>query len=296
MKAAGLNRVDQRPKSSHFAHTDAAAAAVPGLEMAGVVEIVGPNVRRYKIGDRVMGMVQGACATHARLHEDLAMSVPANMSWETAAAIPVSYLTAYDALVTRGRLTQGGSALIHAVTSGVGQAGLQLAKLRGASVILGSSSSESKLAEATGDGLTVGLLDPYAGFAEQVLAATDGRGVDVVLDNISGALLNETVAATRYEGRIIGVGRLGGTRADIDLDLIAVRRVSLVGVTFRTRTRDEHAAVCGAFLADHADDLAAGRLSPRIAKVFPFEELPQAISFGKAATVYGKVVLTMSSL
>lgn len=293
VRAAGLNRVDQNPKTSHFSHTEPAPAPIPGLEAAGEVVAIGDAVAGFRIGDRVMAMVQGGCAEYVRVKAAIALRVPFGMAWSTAGAIPVSYLTAHDALVTRGRLSAGGSVLIHAVTSGVGIAAVQLARLRKASLIAGSSRSRAKLDSLADIGLSLPLADPSAGFSEIVLAKTAGHGVNVVVDNIGGKFLNETLRATSLGGRVIDVGRLGGVESMIDLNLLALRRISLIGVTFRTRTLEGHAAVVQAFLLDHGEDLERGRLAPLIAQVLPFDRLPDAIAKAKQATQLGKFVLEL---
>jgi NADPH:quinone reductase-like Zn-dependent oxidoreductase len=293
VRAVGLNRVDQQPKSGHFRHSTALTVPIPGLEVAGEVVALGEGADGHAVGDRVTGMVQGGCAEYACLHATLAIRMPPSLGWTDAAALPVSYLTAHDALVTNGRLTPGGSVLIHAVSSGVGIAALQLARLRGAAFIAGSSGSRDKLDRLAPLGLTLGLLGPPPAFAETVLRATGSRGVNVVVDNVGGPLLNETVRATALGGRVIDVGRLGGVDATIDLNLLAVRRVALIGVTFRTRSLAEHAAVVTAFLADHAADFVAGRLAPVVDRVFPFDRLPDAIARGQRREQLGKLVLEL---
>lgn len=291
--AVGLNRIDQEPKSAHFSHSDPAPASVPGLEAAGEVVAIHGNVGAFREGDRVMAMVQGGCAEYVRVHHSLAMRVPERLSWEEAASIPVSYLTAHDALITRASLASGETVLIHAVTSGVGLAALQLAKRHGAGFICGSSGSGEKLERTRDVGLDLGLLDPYSGFEEAVHQATGGRGVDVVVDSIGGKLLNETLRATAISGRVIEVGRFGGANAEIDLNLLAARRITLVGVTFRSRTLEEHAAVVKAFLRDHGADLESGILAPIIDQVYPFDSLPEAISRKLRRNQYGKLVLRL---
>jgi NADPH:quinone reductase len=293
VRAAGLNRVDQRPKTQHFSHSRALPAPIPGLEAAGEVVAMGAGVERHAVGDRVTGMVHGGCAEYVTMHSALAMRVPPALPWSTAAAIPVPYLTAHDALITQGRLAFGAAVLIHAVSSGVGIAALQIARLQGASLIAGSSGSAEKLERLQSLGLTLPLLGPPPGFSEAIFKATDSRGVDAVLDNVGGALLNETLRATALGGRVIDVGRLGGVEAVLDLNLLAMRRIALIGVTFRTRTLAEHEAVVSAFLADHADDVAEGRLAPVIDRVLPFDRLPDAIALAKRREQFGKLVLEL---
>lgn len=291
VRAAGINRVDQFPTGSHFRHSPPAAATIPGLEAAGEVVAIGPGVKGYSGGERIAAMVQGGCAEFATVHAVLALPVPEGMNWSTAAALPVSYLTAHNALTTLGQLPAAGRLLIHAVTSGVGLAALQLAVLHRARLIIGSSSSADKLERLRGMGLHIGLVDPYAGFADHVLRQTDDEGVDLVIDHIGGVLLNETMSCTALGGTIVNVGRFGGIKAEIDLNVHAARRIRLLGATFRTRSLDEHADVVRAFLSDHGTALADGSLAPLTDSVFPFDELPAAVQRSMQRGQLGKIVI-----
>ncbi len=294
VRAAGLNLVDRFPTRSHYSHTPPAPAAIPGLEAAGEIDALGTAVTGFAPGDRVMAMVQGGCAERVCVHHSLLMRVPAGMAWQEAAAVPVSFLTAHDALVTNGRLPHGGAVLINAVTTGVGLAAVQIARALGASLVAGSSGSAEKLERTRALGLTLALLSPGAAFAPAVLDATGGRGVDVVIDHLGGRVLNETLAATAIGGRAISVGRFAGTRGEIDLDLLARRRISLIGVSFRSRTLAEHAAVVAAFVRGHGAALADGALRPVVDRVFPFDALPDAIARATQREQFGKLVLEFS--
>lgn len=294
-KAAGINRVDQFPTGSHFRHSAPASAPIPGLEAAGEVIEVGPDVHGYRGGERVTAMVQGGCAEFVRVNAALAIPVPQGMAWATAAALPVSYLTAHNALTTLGQLPAAGRVLIHAVTSGVGLAALQLASLQSAALIAGSSSSVEKLERLSALGLHLGLVDPYNGFADRVLQETGNNGVDVVLDNIGGMLLNESMRSTALGGAIVNVGRFGGIKADIDLNLHALRRIRLLGATFRSRSLREHADVVRAFLADHGQALADGSLAPLIDSVFAFADLPAAVQHSMQRGRLGKIVIEQAN-
>jgi NADPH2:quinone reductase len=291
VRAAGINRVDQYPTGSHFRHSPPAPAAIPGLEAAGEVVEAGPSVEGVRVGDRVAAMVQGGCAEFVRMNAALAIPVPANMSWSTAAALPVSYLTAYNAMMMLGRLPPSGSLLVHAITSGVGIAALQLAVRHGAAIIMGSSTSPQKLERLRALGLHLGLPDPYTGFADAVLQRTDGKGADLVLDNIGGSLLNETMRCTALGGTIVNIGRLGGVNAQIDLNVHAARRIRLLGATFRSRSLDEHAGVVQSFLADHGRGLTDGSLAPLIDSVFAFNDLPVAVQRSLQREQLGKIVV-----
>ena len=290
VRAVGLNLVDRFPKRAHFMHTPPSPAATPGMEVAGEITDVGEAVQGYCKGDRVMAMVHGGCAEYATAHQDLLMPIAPALSWTDAAAIPVSFLTAHDALVTNGQFRKGQSLLIQGVTTGVGLAAVQLARLHGASFIAGTSRSAEKLERTRSLGLELGLTST-AGVAEAILNATGGRGIDVVLDHLGARVLNETLRATATGGRVVNIGRYAGTRGEIDLEILALRRISLIGVTFRTRSLEEHAAVVSAFMLEHAADLARGALRPVVDKVFPFADLPQAIERASRGEQFGKLVL-----
>ena len=291
IRAVSINRVDQNPSGSHFNHSPPAPAAIPGLEIAGEVVSVGAGASGFCEEEHVTAMVQGGCAEYVRVKAALAIRVPPGMSWAAAAAIPVSYLTAHNALVTLGRLAPGGSVLIHAATSGVGLAALQLAALRAAAAIIGTTTSESKLERLRNLGATLCLTDPYRGFHDADLEHTGGRGVDVVIDNIGGSPLNDIMRCTALGGAIVNVGRLGGTEARLDLNLHALRHIRLLGATFRTRTLDERAQVVRDFLADHAAALANGSLAPVVDSVFAFDQLPAAMQRSVQREQFGKIVL-----
>lgn len=283
VRAVGLNLVDRFPKRQHFQHTEPSPAAIPGMEVAGEV---------VDTGARVMAMVHAGCAEYAVAHESLLMPIPASMSWTDAAAIPVAFLTAHDALQTQGAMSEGKAVLIQGVTTGVGLAAVQLARAGGASLVAGTSRSAEKLERTR----ALGLTHPIAsgeGVADAVLAATGGRGADVVLDHLGARALKETLRATAIGGRVVNVGRYAGTRGEIDLETLALRRISLIGVTFRTRSLAEHAAIVGGFVAQHMADLESGRLKPVIDSVLPFDRLPQAIAKAERGEQFGKLVLAL---
>ncbi|MGQ0652981.1 MAG: quinone oxidoreductase family protein [Betaproteobacteria bacterium] len=283
VRAVGLSLVDRFPKRQHFQHSAPSPAAIPGMEVAG--DVVDTSAR-------VMAMVHAGCAEYAVAHESLLMPMPASMSFADAAAIPVAFLTAHDALATQGRLGAGQAVLIQGVTTGVGLAAVQLAKVHGAGLIAGTSRSPEKLERTRALGLSLGIPSGE-GVADAVLAATGGRGADVVLDHLGARALKETLRATAIGGRVVNIGRYAGARGEIDLETLALRRISLIGVTFRTRSLAEHAAVVRAFLAQHAKDLESGALRPVIDSALPFDQLPQAIAKAERGEQFGKLVLEL---
>jgi len=215
------------------------------------------------------------------------------MSFEDAATLPVALMTLHNALITAGRMKAGESVMIQGASSGVGLMGLQIAKLKGARLVIGSSTNDARrprLKEFGAD-LAIDTRDPA--WPEQVLKATDGKGVDLVVDMLSGPVVAQTMKATAMLGRIVNVGRLAGAKAEFDFDLHALRRIDYIGVTFRTRTFDEVREIGRRMRADLWDAVAAGKLKLPIDRRFPLDEAPQAHAHMRANAHFGKIVLTM---
>lgn len=293
VRAAGLNRADLYARTGSYRVGDPTVppqAFVGGGELAGEVEAVGEGVTGWQPGQRVMAMGRG-WAELAVVDADVALPVPEGARWEEAGGTPVALLTAHDALRTNGRWAPGESLLIHAVTSGVGVMALRLAKVLGASPVLGTTRSPHKLAQLAELGLDVGIDLGTEELAEVVARHTDGRGVDVVMDNVGAPVLGPTIEAAAVLARIVQVGRLGGRHAEIDLDELARKRISLVGVTFRTRTAHERAEIVRACLADVGEALAAGRLRPLVHDVFPLSRVEAAMDALAGDRHVGKLVL-----
>jgi putative PIG3 family NAD(P)H quinone oxidoreductase len=296
VKATALNRADLAQRRGLYPAPIKAAdsgLAIAGLEAAGEVVGMGREVTGFAVGDRVLAMCAGAYAELTTVEHRLAVQVPSRLSWEEAAAIPVAYMTEHDALITNGRLQAGESVLINAASSGVGVAAIQIAKFWGARPVMGTSGVPDKLATLAGVGLDVGINYQTENFAEAVLAATNGNGVDVVIDHVGAPYLADNLRCMALRGRLVSVGRLGGGKASLDLDLIALRRLSLIGVTFRTRTLDERIAIAQRFAADLLPALADGRIRPLIHRVFPLGEALEAQGYMASNAQVGKIVLTV---
>jgi len=295
VKTAGVNRADLLRAVSHYGHGGGAApAAIAGLEMAGEVISIGARVRKFSLGDRVMAMAPRSYAEKVAIHERLALRVPDLFNWNEAAAIAVSFLTAHDALKTNGNLSRGKSVMIQAVSSGAGIAGLQVAQALEAGMIAGTSGSDSKLARLRDLGLSIAINSKTENVVERINAATGNRGVDVIMDNIGKGVLMQNVEAAAVCGRIIQVGRLGGYVDEINLDELARKRLQLIGVTFRTRTLDEHAEIVQKFEDEMYPILSKGRVRPLIDKVFDLDAAEQAQEYMRTNAHLGKVVLRVA--
>lgn len=296
VRATALNRADLAQRRGTYprpATGGASSVNIAGLEAAGEVIGVGAGVTDFAPGDRIMAMCAGGYAQLMTIEQRLAVRVPARLSWEEAAAIPVAYMTEHDALITNARLQAGDAVLIHAASSGVGVAAIQIAQLWGAKPIMGTSGVPAKLEALAGLGLEVGINYRTHNFADAVLAATDGRGADVVIDHVGGPHLHDNLRCMALRGRLVSVGRLGGRMGELDLDFLALRRLQLIGVTFRTRTLDERIAITQRFAADVLPAFADGRLRPVINRVFPLQQALTAQAYMASDAQLGKIVLTV---
>jgi NADPH2:quinone reductase len=294
VRAACLNRADLGMARGHAHGSRGGAGTTLGGEGAGEVVAVGPEAKGIKAGDRVMGSINGAFAEFGLMDCGRAFLIPANnMSYEQAATLPVALNTMHNAVVTVGALKPGQTALIQGASSGVGLMAMQIAKLKGARLVIGTSTDAGRRARLNEYGADLALDTRDTAWVEQVLKATDGQGVDLIVDQVSGNLANDNLRATKYEGRIVNVGRLGGMMGEFDFDLHALRRINYIGVTFRTRTVDEIRAITTAVKSDIWDAVVSGKLNLPIDRIFPFEEADDAYAHMTANRHFGKIVLRM---
>ena len=293
VRAAALNRADVFMAAGKMHGRRGGTGSVLGLEWAGEVVEVGDQVAGPAPGDRVMCTGSGAFAEYACTDYGRALPVPDGMSFEQAAGLPVALQTMHDAVVTHGALRPGQAVVVRGASSGVGLMAMQIAKVRGAGLVVGTSTDEGRRARLGefGADLAVDSSDPS--WVDQVLGATKGRGADLVVDQVSGGDFDLAMRATRLEGRIVNVGRLGGRRDQFDFDLHALRRITYVGVTFRTRTAEEVREITRRLVADLWDDVVAGRLGLPVDRVFPFDQVPEALAHMAANRHFGKIVVTV---
>lgn len=290
VKAIGLNRADlARPVTN----PDKPESNITGMETAGEVVAVGSKVTGFSVGDRVMSMGIKAYAEYTIADSRIAMHVPGNLDYVQAAAIPTFFSTAHDAMVTNGEFRDGDTVLIQGVTAGVGIAMVQVAKALGASLIAGTSRSAPKLEKIRPFGLDLALQSGADDIAAKCREATGGKGVDVIVDNIGKGVLAANMDAAAIRGRIVGVGRLGGRMDEIDLDKLALKRLKLIGVTFRTRSPEEKAQITRAMLADLGPHFANRSIIPPIDRTFAFDEALAAQEYMRSNHHIGKIVLTL---
>jgi NADPH2:quinone reductase len=293
VKAAALNRADLVTARgiAHGSHGGIGAAV--GLEWAGEVVEAGTDAKGYSPGDRVMCSGTGGYAEYAVTDWGRVNPIPGAMTFEQAATLPVSLITLHNALVTAGRLQSGETVMIQGASSGVGLMGLQIAKLRGASLVIGTSTNAARRAQLKEFGADLVIDTSVAAWPEEVLNATGGKGVNLVVDMLSGPVVAQTMKATAILGRIVNVGRLAGAKAEFDFDLHALRRIDYIGVTFRTRTLDEVREISRRMRADLWDAVSAGKLRLPIDIRFPLDQAVEAQAHMRANKHFGKIVLIM---
>jgi NADPH2:quinone reductase len=292
--ASAVNRADIYQRQGGYPVSkgdDAGKSVIAGLEAAGEVIATGKGVKDFEMGDRVMGMCSGAYAESVVLDSRLAIKVPERLNWQQAATIPVAYMTEHNALVTNGRLEIGESVLINAASSGVAVAGIQIARLFGARPLIGISGSPLKFNRLKEFGLDHCINYQVEDFSEAVMGLTSGRGVNLIIDHVGAPLLDRNLRCMALKGRLVSVGRLGGEHADLNLDFVALRRLQIIGVTFRTRTIMERIEIARRFEADVLPAIADGRIQPVIDRIFPLQEAAAAQDYLVSNSQTGKVVL-----
>lgn len=293
VRAAALNHADLGVLAGRKHGAIGGPGTVIGMEWAGEVLALGANVTGFRVGDRVMASGQAALAQQAVADRGRVLPLPRELAWEAAAALPVAIQTMHDAIATHGQLRAGQSVLIQGASSSVGLMGLRIARHLGAAVVIGTSRSAPSREQLANFGAHLALDSGDPQFAQRVLEATGGRGVDVVVDMLSGPFVNALLAATAIGGRIVNVGRLAGQRAEVDFDLHALRRIEYIGVTFRTRTVAEVRELVDRMRADLWPALQTGALELPVAKVYPLERLGDAFAQLREGGHLGKLVVTM---
>jgi NADPH2:quinone reductase len=278
VRAAGLNR------GEFLKHglTKPGAAKIGGTEGAGEVE---------GTGERVMGRLPSSFAEYALMDKADAVPVPANMSWEEAAATPLTFMVVYDMLVQQGNLKKDEWLLVTGVSSGVGVAALLAGKALGAKVI-GTSGSAEKLDRLKPLGLDLAIQTRKPDFHDQVMKATGGKGINLVVNNVGGSVFAECIKCLGYEGRLATVGYLDGVmKAEMDIEALHSKRLRLFGVSNKMRNGAQRGVTVQGFTKDFLPLFASGKLKPLIDKVYDFKDLPAASARMQADAHVGKIVV-----
>ena len=290
VRATALNRADTLQRQGLYPPPPG-ESDVLGLELAGEVEAVGSAVRNVHVGDRVFGLVGGGgYAERAVLDVRMAMPIPSGWSFTEAAAVPEVFFTAQETLFTLAQLRAGETVLIHAGASGVGTAGIQMARETEADVLVTAGSAE-KIARCIELGAAAGCNYKERGFADWVHERTEGRGVDVIEDFIGAAYWDDNLKSLATGGRLVLVGFMGGTKAQTNLGLILMKRLRIFGSVLRSQPLADKIDITRRFQADWLPLLEAGRIKPIIDRSFRLQEAADAHRYMEANKNVGKIIL-----
>ncbi len=288
--AAGVNRPDALQRAGAYAPPPG-ASDLPGLEAAGEVVAAGPNVSRWRTGDRVTALLPGGgYAEYAVTHEEHALPWPVGLSAEQAAALPETAFTVWSNVFDRGGLKAGEAFLVHGGSSGIGTMAIQLGRIFGARVFATVGSAEkARACEALG--AEQAILYREADFVESVRTATGGRGADLILDMVGGGYIARNIRCAAESGRIVMIAFLEGPKAEVNFAQVMTKRLTLTGSTLRPRSISEKASIAQALQARVWPLIEAGRVAPAMDRVFPLAEAAQAHARMESSAHIGKIVL-----
>ena len=288
--AAGVNRPDVMQRMGLYPPPPG-APDIPGLEIAGEVVALGANVKRWKLGDRVMALVVGGgYAEYCLAHESHALPV-GNLSMIEAAAIPETFFTVWHNTFERGGLKRGETLLIHGGSSGIGTAAIQLAKAFGARVITTAGSPE-KCDACRKLGADVAVNYKTEDFVSATKTATGDKGAEVIVDMVGGDYIARNYEAAAVEGRIVQIAFQGSPKATVDFRRIMLKRLHHTGSTLRSRSITDKGAIARAVETNVLPLIAAGKVKPVIYKTFPLDAASAAHALMETSAHIGKIVLT----
>jgi NADPH2:quinone reductase len=288
VRATSLNRGDLL---GAIAFHRAPEGRPAGVDAAGEVHALGAGVEAFKRGDRIMARARGCFAEYVLVDPGLATPIPDALSWEQAAALPISYVTAWEALIQFGRLQAGEWLLIAGASSGVGVASIQLAKVIGAKVI-GVSTSPAKLEKLQALGLDIGIAARGEDFSAKVLEATGGQGADLAVNLVGGSVFGACQRSLGNFGRLAVVGYVDGVmKTELDLEATHGKRLEIFGISNAPLTPAMRAIATRGFNQDVMPAVVDGRIVPVVDRVFRFDQLPEAKTYVESGAQIGKVVV-----
>ena len=290
--AAGVNRPDVLQRQGRYPPPPG-ASDLPGMEIAGEVAALGPKVSGVALGDKVTCLLPGGgYAGYAVAAAPLLMPIPKGLSMVEAAAIPETFLTVWTNLFERGGCKSGDTVLVHGGTSGIGTTAIQLARAWGARVFA-TAGSEAKARACEALGAVRGIDYKTEDFVEVIRAETKGYGIDITLDMVAGSYVQRNLDIAALEGRIVTISTLGGSRAEINVGMIMIKRLTLTGSTLRSRTVAQKAAIAEAVRQNVWPLLESGKVRPVIFKTFPLADASEAHRLMESSNHIGKIVLTV---
>jgi putative PIG3 family NAD(P)H quinone oxidoreductase len=288
--AAALNRADLAQRAGNYPPPPG-ASPILGLDVAGRIAALGANVTSWQVGDRVCALVSGGgYAEQVNVLATLLMAIPEGWSYEQAAAVPEVFYTAYVNIFMEANLQPGETALIHGAASGVGTAAIQLVREAGGRAIA-TAGTEEKAAYCTRLGAELAVNYKKEDFIERILAHTNGQGVDVILDNVGAAYLERNIGLLKLRGRLVFIGTMSGSQAEINIGALMGRRLRLIGSVLRSRSLAEKVEIKEKFMAQFWPLLLNGTIEPIIDTVYPIEQANEAHQHMAENKNIGKIIL-----
>ncbi|CNH37617.1 NAD(P)H-quinone oxidoreductase [Yersinia pekkanenii] len=293
VSAAGVNRPDVMQRRGHYAPPPG-ASDIPGLEVAGEVVAMAADVSRFKLGDKVCGLIAGGgYAQYCVIHETNALPIPVSLTDIEAAALPETFFTVWANLFQRGRLSAGETVLIHGGSSGIGTTAILLSKAFGAETIIVTVGSEEKRQACLKLGADIAINYHTQDFVAETKRATAGQGADVIVDLIAGDYVARNYEAAAMNGRIVQIGTQNGNAKDLNLMLMLLKRLTHTGSTLRSRSVAEKALIAQELEQHVWPLLGESKIKPQIFRTFPLEEAAKAHALMEGSTHIGKIVLTV---
>lgn len=293
VSAAGVNRPDVMQRRGQYA-PPSGASDIPGLEVAGEVVATAADVSRFKIGDRVCGLIAGGgYAQYCVIHETNALPIPDSLTDIEAAALPETFFTVWSNLFQRGHFTAGETVLIHGGSSGIGTTAILLSKAFGAKTVIVTVGSEEKRQACLALGADVAINYHSQDFVAETKRATLGKGADVIIDLIAGDYVARNYEVAAMNGRIVQIGTQNGHAKDLNLMLMLLKRLTHTGSTLRSRSVEEKTLIAKELEQQVWPLLSESKIKPQIFRTFPLEEAAKAHELMEGSTHIGKIVLTV---
>ena len=290
--AAGVNRPDLMQREGKYPPPPG-ASDIPGLEISGTVTAIGPAVERWREGGAVCALVSGGGYAEYCVAPDVqCLPIPSNVDVVSAAAMPETYFTVWTNVFERGRLAPGESLLVHGGGSGIGTTAIQMARAFGARVFATAGTGE-KCAACEQLGAERAINYKTEDFAAIVMSATDGKGVDVILDMVGAPYFSRNVDSLALEGRLVQIAVLHGAKAEINLVRLLRQRITITGSTLRSRTVEQKGAIAGAVEKAVWPLVEAGTIRPIVYATFPLARAAEAHRLMESGSHFGKILLTV---
>lgn len=293
VKAAGINRPDVIQRQGYYPAPAGVPADIPGLEVAGVIAETGSGVSRWKKGDLVCALLAGGgYAEYCVAPEGTCLPVPAGLDFTGAASLPETYFTVWNNVFERGRLQTGERFLVQGGTSGIGVAAIQLVAARGG-LAYATAGTDEKCRFCEELGALKGIHYKRESFADVILEETGGKGVDVILDMIGGAYLDDHIRILADEGRLVLISTIKGREASVDLLEVRRRGLSITGSTLRTRSVEFKSQLAGRVEKQVWPLLESGKIKPVVYRAFPLEQAGEAHKLMESSQHMGKIMLNV---